>query len=501
MLDRHRVRRRHCQLRPHRVQLRRRRRRDPRRDRHHAARFAHLDAHDGGRRGRRRGGAGDHVDRAAATRSGVRHAGVDRRAHQRRADDDVCAGGARVSDVDSSDRRRDGRGASAASAACSARPSARGRSTPAAPRATSRVIAGTMTLVFVALAAVKRHIPRRVAASQCGDLVESANVTRSISAECEIESQRSTRCRDAEWLPAIGFIGFGEAGSTIARGLRIGGHRALSSPTTSRLDTADFGPAIQHGPPKPTALRRVVGGLVRGERHHLFDRDVELGARRGDADRRRSSDPRHLYADLNSVSPAAEAGHRPRHRATGASFVEAAVMAPVLPYGHKVPMLLGGAGATAFAATMTPFGMRLELLEGAKVGSAAAVKMCRSIVVKGLEALLFECVMGASEVRRRRSRVRVARRKRSPASTGRSSPTTRAGASSSTASGGRARWKKSPRRFARSASIRSWRKRRRAGRTGARSSICVHFGPEGPGTYRDVLDAIAAVTSPVSSRT
>ena len=71
-------------------------------------------------------------------------------------------------------------------------------------------------------------------------------------------------------------------------------------------------------------------------------------------------------------------------------------MAPVLPYGHKVPMLIGGAGAGAFAAAMTPFGMRLQHLEGAKVGSAAAVKMCRSIVVKGIEALLFECVMGAS---------------------------------------------------------------------------------------------------------
>jgi 3-hydroxyisobutyrate dehydrogenase-like beta-hydroxyacid dehydrogenase len=72
-------------------------------------------------------------------------------------------------------------------------------------------------------------------------------------------------------------------------------------------------------------------------------------------------------------------------------------MAPVGSYGHKVPMLLRGAGADAFAATMRPFGMRLEVLAGAKVGSAAAVKMCRSIVVKGLEALLFECVMAAAK--------------------------------------------------------------------------------------------------------
>ena len=81
----------------------------------------------------------------------------------------------------------------------------------------------------------------------------------------------------------------------------------------------------------------------------------------------------------------------------GARFVEVAVMAPVLPYGHRVPMLLGGPAAAAFAEMMTPFGLRLQLLpEGAAIGSAAAVKMCRSIVVKGLEALLVECVIGAT---------------------------------------------------------------------------------------------------------
>ena len=81
--------------------------------------------------------------------------------------------------------------------------------------------------------------------------------------------------------------------------------------------------------------------------------------------------------------------------ASGARFVEVAVMAPVLPYGHRVPMLLGGSGAALFAERMTPFGMRCDVLSAA-VGTAAAVKMCRSIVVKGLEALMCECVLGAS---------------------------------------------------------------------------------------------------------
>jgi len=60
-------------------------------------------------------------------------------------------------------------------------------------------------------------------------------------------------------------------------------------------------------------------------------------------------------------------------------------------------MLLGGPGAERFVEAMQPFGMRLQVLPAADIGTAAAVKMCRSVVVKGLEALLTECVLGASE--------------------------------------------------------------------------------------------------------
>jgi 3-hydroxyisobutyrate dehydrogenase-like beta-hydroxyacid dehydrogenase len=105
-------------------------------------------------------------------------------------------------------------------------------------------------------------------------------------------------------------------------------------------------------------------------------------------------EPRHVYADLNSVSPALKQAIDDVVSASGARFVEVAVMAPVLPYGHRVPMLLGGSGAALFAERMTPSGMRCDVLS-VTVGTAAAVKMCRSIVVKGLEALMCECVLGA----------------------------------------------------------------------------------------------------------
>jgi 3-hydroxyisobutyrate dehydrogenase-like beta-hydroxyacid dehydrogenase len=75
--------------------------------------------------------------------------------------------------------------------------------------------------------------------------------------------------------------------------------------------------------------------------------------------------------------------------------VEAAVMSPVRPHGHRSPMLLGGCSAPQFAEMMSPYGMRMEVISE-KVGAAAATKMFRSIIVKGLEALMLECVLAAT---------------------------------------------------------------------------------------------------------
>src|SRR5262249_12998601 len=103
----------------------------------------------------------------------------------------------------------------------------------------------------------------------------------------------------------------------------------------------------------------------------------------------------HIYADLNSVSPAIKQQIEQVVVPTGAGFVEAAVMSPVPPCGHRSPMLLGGKAAPAFVELMRPFGMRLEVLSE-KVGTTAATKMFRSLIVKGLEALMLECVLAAA---------------------------------------------------------------------------------------------------------
>ena len=183
--------------------------------------------------------------------------------------------------------------------------------------------------------------------------------------------------------PNIGFVGFGEAGSTIARGLRSSG--------VERVFAYDI-------KPKTSDIVTIVESsqALAASSDVIFSAVTSSSALDAATQNAPFLTSRHMYADINSVSPALKQEIDRVIGATEASFVEVAVMAPVQPYGHTVPMLIGGAGARAFAETMTPFGMRMQILESARVGSAAAVKMCRSIVVKGIEALLFECVMAAT---------------------------------------------------------------------------------------------------------
>jgi 3-hydroxyisobutyrate dehydrogenase-like beta-hydroxyacid dehydrogenase len=190
----------------------------------------------------------------------------------------------------------------------------------------------------------------------------------------------------------VGFIGFGEAGSTIARGLRSAGVERIFAYDVKAGDPL----ILDHARETQTTLVDSSSDLAEAATI-LFSMVTSSSALDAAKEAVAYLSPQHTYADLNSVSPALKQDIEHVINESGASFVEAAVMAPVTPYGHKVPMLLDGPGAEAFAATMRPFGMRLDILTGAKVGSAAAVKMCRSIVVKGLEALLLECVMAATK--------------------------------------------------------------------------------------------------------
>lgn len=95
------------------------------------------------------------------------------------------------------------------------------------------------------------------------------------------------------------------------------------------------------------------------------------------------------FLDLNSASPGTKQRAAAALEAAGVTYVEAGVMTSVPPYGIRVPMLLGGAHAEALAATLGGWGMDVRAVSD-RLGIASAIKMSRSIMIKGLEALVIE---------------------------------------------------------------------------------------------------------------
>jgi len=101
-----------------------------------------------------------------------------------------------------------------------------------------------------------------------------------------------------------------------------------------------------------------------------------------------------IYLDINSVSPDTKLSIARTLRGSPATFVEAAVMAAVAPQRLKVPMLLGGADAAMAAKRLQAIGMNVKPISD-RIGVASAIKMCRSIIIKGLEAITVESMFTA----------------------------------------------------------------------------------------------------------
>lgn len=192
----------------------------------------------------------------------------------------------------------------------------------------------------------------------------------------------------------IGFIGFGEAGYHLAKGLRGEGLTHLSA-YDIHSRTPGRGEKIRtRAADANVALVESPEDLVRSS-DLLFSVVTASSAVEAAGQNAPFLQARHYYADLNSVSPETKRAIELVIVRSQGRFVEAAVMAPVPRYGHRVPMLLGGRHACGLADLLGPVGMRMEVISD-EVGRASAVKMCRSILVKGLEALMLECLLGAT---------------------------------------------------------------------------------------------------------
>jgi 3-hydroxyisobutyrate dehydrogenase-like beta-hydroxyacid dehydrogenase len=193
-------------------------------------------------------------------------------------------------------------------------------------------------------------------------------------------------------MPAFALIGFGEAGQALAEGLRGEGVTRLAAWDILFPDTAK-------GAPLRDAAARLGVRIASGCHDALAGADVVVSAvtASSNLDAARSAagglQPRQFYLDINSVSP-----KRKREAAQivgeAARFADVAVMAPVMPLRHRTPMLLAGPAVADLLPLLRRCGMQVEEA-GAEVGAAIAIKMVRSVMIKGLEALTQECFLAA----------------------------------------------------------------------------------------------------------
>jgi len=105
--------------------------------------------------------------------------------------------------------------------------------------------------------------------------------------------------------------------------------------------------------------------------------------------------PRAFFLDLNSCSPGQKRASAAAVESAGGRYVEAAVMSPFAPKRIASPMLLGGPHAATFLKAAAGLGFTGARAYADEIGRAAATKLCRSVMIKGLEALLTESMLAA----------------------------------------------------------------------------------------------------------
>jgi 3-hydroxyisobutyrate dehydrogenase-like beta-hydroxyacid dehydrogenase len=192
----------------------------------------------------------------------------------------------------------------------------------------------------------------------------------------------------------IGFLGFGEVGQRFAADLRAAGPRHRLAVFDLLLHQAKAGEGMRrHAEAHRVELLTEAAGLA-DDCELIFSAvtaDQTLAAAHSLAARPLKDA---WVVDLNSAAPATKVECAALVAAAGGRYVEAAVMTSVPPHGIRVPMLLGGAQASEAERILKALGFVAETVS-ADLGVASAIKLCRSVIIKGLESLVVESFTAA----------------------------------------------------------------------------------------------------------
>jgi 3-hydroxyisobutyrate dehydrogenase-like beta-hydroxyacid dehydrogenase len=194
-------------------------------------------------------------------------------------------------------------------------------------------------------------------------------------------------------MTRLAFIGFGEVGQTFARdlagkdGVEIAAYDLKLDDPQLRGDMLARAEALGV---------RVAADAADAARNARVVISAVTAAAAGEvaAAATRYLKPGQIFFDINSASPNTKRTASGQVAASGADYVEGAVMAAVAGPGLKVAILAGGPAAAAAAELLNPLGMSLKPV-ATEIGRASATKLSRSIVIKGIEAILVQCAAAA----------------------------------------------------------------------------------------------------------
>ena len=184
----------------------------------------------------------------------------------------------------------------------------------------------------------------------------------------------------------VALIGYGEVGRILAEDLRA--RSVAVSAYDLKLDGDRGQPLREHAAACDVVLAASHASAVHGvdlvvsavtaSQTVAAAQSVAPGLKRGA-----------FFLDFNSASPGAKVRAAEIVNAAGGRYVEGAVMTSVPPYRIKVPLLLGGPDAAALEPLLKDLGFAPSVASET-LGVASATKMCRSVMIKGLEAMVIE---------------------------------------------------------------------------------------------------------------
>jgi 3-hydroxyisobutyrate dehydrogenase-like beta-hydroxyacid dehydrogenase len=191
-------------------------------------------------------------------------------------------------------------------------------------------------------------------------------------------------------MKRLALVGFGEVGRTLARDLIALGF----------TDLVTYDIACSSADSSPSRAAKALGVTASATPDILAGRDLVICAVTAAQTLPAAEtvakhlDANALYMDCNSAAPSTKQQALRIIDGAGGRYVEAAVMTVIGPKGLQTPILLGGPHAARFLADYVQLGLDAKVYADT-VGQASSVKMCRSVIIKGIEGIMMECLLSA----------------------------------------------------------------------------------------------------------